>query len=118
MKPVIKFFDGSRRINTQRLDGVRVRFFYKELKLLVQKFEMRYSTKLSNESLLICVDGKEIYRSKKRLFSMGIETIQDIIDYLNIIDIDRIVSDNVIITDISGVLNNIYVLEIITRGAI
>jgi len=95
------------------------RLFYRQLKLFVEKYEGRYGERLNNESILIVLDDKNIYRRRSRLESGGIETVQDLIDYMGLEkDPEYMIANNIIIKDKSMKLDVYMLSNYIHRGYI
>ena len=107
----IRFFKNSSRIAPRALNVVDARLFYHQLKLIILNYEKKYGEKLNDASILIVMDNKNIYRKRSRLESMGIETVEDIMEYLDT-EPKYIIANNVLITDTSMKLSEIYVLQL------
>ena len=107
----IRFFKNSSRIAPRALNVVDARLFYHHLKLVILNYEKRYGEKLNDASILIVIDGKNIYRKQSRLESMGIETVEDIMEYLDT-EPKYIIANNVLVTDTSMKISGIYVLQL------
>lgn len=111
----IRFYKNNSRVAPRTLDAADARFFYNQLKLLISAYEKRYGGKLSDESILIVFDNKDIYRKRSRLKSAGIETVEDVMEYLDIEhEPEYIFANNIILTDKSMKLSEIYVLQFYT----
>jgi len=106
----IRFYKNSSRVAPRALNVVDARLFYHQLKLIILNYEKKYGEKLNDASILIVIDGKNIYRKQSRLESMGIETVEDIKEYLDI-EPKYIIANNVLVTDTSMKLSKIYVLQ-------
>jgi hypothetical protein len=107
----IRFYKNNVRIAPGLFNRADVRLFYKQLKLLISSYEKKYGEKLNNESILVVSDDKNIYRKRSRLETAGIETVEDMMEYLDI-EPKYIIADNIIITDTSIKLSEIYVLQL------
>ncbi len=115
---VIRFYKNNTRIAPRMLNGTDARLFYNQLKWMMEVYRKRYKKKLSNKSILIVFDSKEIYRERSRLESAGIETIEDMIEYLGIdFEPEYIFVDNITTNDKSLKLSDIYVLQIYSSWA-
>ncbi len=113
-KYAVNIFKYGVRISLGYLSGVDARIIYRELKLFLKAFENKNWNKINNDSLLIVVDDKEIYRDRANLKSAHIKTIEDILIYLDITSYKYVIIDNEIIDDISLKLSDVYTLEIYT----
>lgn len=115
---IIRFYKNNTRIAPRMLNGADARLFYNQLKWMVGIYKKRYKKKLSDKSILVVVDSKEIYRKRDRLESAGIETIKDMIEYLGIdFEPEYIFVDNATTNDKFLKLSDIYVLQIYSSWA-
>ncbi len=115
----IRFYKNNTRVAPARLDAADARLFYHQLQTLMRTYESRYSEILNEESILIVVDGRPIYRRRSRLNSNEIETIQDLMDYLGMDSTNKpkyIFANNMIVTSLDIKLSEIYVLQFYTNG--
>lgn len=108
----VRFYKNNRRVAPRMLSDIDARLFHTYLKVLFSNYKKRYGGRLSNKSILIVLNGKNIYRRRDRL--VGIETVEDMIEYLGISGarFEYIAADNVTLTDMSIRLSDIYVLEL------
>lgn len=111
-KYILRLYINNIRITFAKLNGIDSRFFYMFLKELIKKFESRYGEKLNENSILISINGKEIYREKKRLLKSGIKTISDLLEYLEIQNPKSIILNNNVCENLSLKINDVYVLEV------
>ncbi len=112
----IRFYKNNSRVAPANLNPSDSRFFYRQLQSLMRTYESRYGNALNDESILICIDGIDRYRRRTKLAEWGIVTIEDVMDYLKIDPANRpkhILANNMIVTDISTNISEIYVLKFI-----
>jgi len=109
----IRLYKDSYRVPYKTLSYEDARIFYKELKIFINWFSKKYKTKISNSFLNINIDKKKINRSRRILSENGIETIEDILIYLNV-EPKYIFADGEKTDDLSIKLSEIVVLDIYT----
>lgn len=80
----IRFYKNGSRVAPRALNDIDARLFYRQMKLLMGVYESAYGERLSEESILISVNGVEMYRTKDRLLKIGIETVEDLLEYIDI----------------------------------
>jgi len=102
------------RVASGKLNAVDARFFYQELRTLEKYWMDRYWDKINNESLLIVINGKNFFKRRKVLRLAGIETLGDLIEYLDIVP-QQMSVNSVMVDDITIKIPGIYVLQILTR---
>ena len=115
----IRFYKNNTRIAPARLDAADARLFYRQLQSLMRTYESRYGENLNEASILIVVDGRPIYRRRSRLNSNGVETVQDLMDYLGMDPANKpkhIFANNIIVTSLDIKLSEIYVLQFYTNS--
>ena len=110
----IRCFKDNNRVSPSQFDDVESRLFYAELKRFMHDFEILYGNSLNETSIMIRIDEREIYRSKERMLEYNILTIEDMINYLNIENVLYVIKNNNLITDMSTIISDAYVLEIYT----
>jgi len=114
----IRFYKNNSRVAPARLDAADARLFYRQLQALMKTYQIRYGQNLSDDSILITIDERIIYRRRRVLASSGVETIEDLMEYLEIDPINRpkyIIANNMIVVDVNTKILGIYVLQFI-RG--
>lgn len=113
----IRFYKNNTRIAPKTLSNADARLFYRQLKLFAEHYEGTYGEVLNNDSLLIVIDNKNLYRSRKRMSESGVETVHDLMEYLNF-DLanepKHIFANNMIVYDKSMKLDDIYILQFFT----
>jgi len=114
----IRCFRDNNRISPSQLDDVGARLFYKELEEFVSSYKTIYGDILTETSILIRIDEREIYRSKEKLLEYNILTIGDIINYLNVENVLHIIKNNNLITDLNEKVIDTYVLELYTKKSL
>jgi len=112
----IRFYKNTGRVAPARLDAADARLFYRQLQLLMKTYESRYGQNLSDESILVMVDDRPIYRKRSGLNTKGVETIQDMMEYLELSTEPKLIlANNCIVTNKELKLSDIYVLRFYTH---
>jgi len=114
----IRCFKDNNRVSPSQLDDVEARLFYKELEEFFQAYKTIYGDTLTETSLLIRIDEREIYRTHARLLEHNILTVDDIIHYLNVENVLYVIKNNDLITDLSEKIIDTYVLELYTKESL
>ncbi len=114
----IRCFKNSSRISPASLTGLDARLLHMELTKLLKAYETRYGESLSKDSILICVDEKEMYRSRERMKEYEIWTVDDILHYLEIDNVIYVIKNNELVTRMDDTIVDAYVLEIHTKDGI
>lgn len=105
---IILLKNNIKHIST-KLNFIDGRIFYKHLKKITENIKIKY--KINDETLYIKVNEKEFFRNKLLLKKYGIETIQDVIDYSEIIPI-YIIIDGETCIDFNITIDNLYTVEL------
>jgi len=114
----MRFYRNNNRIYLRRLSDIDARLLYLELKTFMSNYEKSYGDKLNKNSILICVDENEIYRSISRLKEFEIKTIADILSYLEIENPLYVIKNNELITKMDDTIDDAYTIQVYTKDGI
>jgi len=108
----IRFYKSGDRIQPTRFTGSELRFFFKEMFRLAKYMGYHYKNKIDDASILIIHDDEEIYRTRERLSDNNIDTVDDVIYYLEAEDTIYSLVDNEFITDKTKKISRATVIEL------